>query len=296
MKVVLIKGSDKRALVREAILSLGQAEFKQKILDSSSVLVHPNLVNYFVPKACSDVELVRGVLDHIALISDKKILVGDGGVHDTKQAFDRLNYPSLNRSANIKLVDLNDDDTLKVDTYTKDMGKKQIGFSKTVVESFNILAVPAKMHLYYTVSVSLKTHVVGSLVVPASPFGGYWRWPYLHTGYRQAHQSLAEIYQKYPAQMAVIDGTAAMEGNGPADGKIVNLKWLIASYNPVSADALAAYLVGYEPADIGYLYMLNQKGLGPIEIDEMEIVGEDPKALREKLKKPDSYPEILEWR
>jgi uncharacterized protein (DUF362 family) len=137
---------------------------------------------------------------------------------------------------------------------------------------------------------------VGSEVVSRSPFGIHARWPWLHTGYKPAHLTLAEVYMEHPAQLAIIDGTQAMEGNGPASGNEVNLGWVLASFNPVAADALAAHLMGFGPEDIGYLWHLDQKGWGPIAITKMEITGGDPARLRRELARPDSYPEILGWK
>ena len=151
------------------------------------------------------------------------------------------------------------------------------------------------MHSYYIASLSIKTHIVGSQVVPRSPFGIHARWPWLHTGYAPAHLTLAESYRDHPAQLAIIDGTRAMEGNGPASGTEVNLGWIIASFNPVCADALAAYLMGLNPEDIGYLYHLGQWGVGEIHPEKMHIIGSDPSSLRRELKRPDSYPGILSW-
>jgi uncharacterized protein (DUF362 family) len=249
--------------------------------------------------ACTEVDAVRGVLDHISLLRDDEILIGDASFHDTKKAFKAFHYETLNRSGNTKLVDLNDDSTIEAWAYTADFKKRSLGFSKTVHESdCKIIVVPAKMHSYYTVSLSIKTHIVGSQVVKRSPFGIHARWPYLHTGYRQAHMTLAELYTEHPAELAIIDGTGAMEGNGPADGDEINLGWLIASFNPIAADALASYLMGFDPREeIGYLYYLARLGFGPIDIKALKVVGHgDPEKLRRKLKRPSSYPSILRWK
>ncbi len=295
-KVVIVTGNDRREMARQALLTLGD-EFREKIAAVKRIFIHPNLVNHHRQAACAHVEAVRGVLDHISLIRGDQVLIGDAGYHDTKKAFEAFDYTSLARSGNIKLVDLNDDETIESYAYTSGLQKRPIGFSKTVAESdFNIVVVPAKMHSYYTVSLSLKTHIVGSQIVPKSPFGIHARWPWVHTGYKSAHMTLADVYADHPAQLAIIDGTQAMEGNGPASGDEVNLGWLIASFNPVAADALASYLMGLNPDDIGYLYFLNEKDLGPIHKEEINIIGPNPEALRKQLKTPDSYPEILAWR
>ena len=296
-RVVVVAGRDRREMVREAITCLGD-EFKQRVETARRIFVHPNLVNYQRQAACTHVEATRGVIDHISLIRGDEVLVGDAGYHDTKKAFDAFDYPSLARSGNVRLIDLNDDETIQSFAYTANMEKRPIGFSKTVAESdFNIVVVPAKMHSYYTVSLVLKTHIVGSEVVKKSPFGIHARWQWLHTGYKPAHTTLADVYIEHPAKLAIIDGTCAMEGNGPASGQEINLGWVIASFNPIAADALAAYLMGFEPEkEIGYLYFLQQKNQGPIKISEMEIQGPRPETMRRELKRPDSWPDILEWR
>ena len=295
-KVVLIEGSDRRESVRTALTALGE-EFVDRSKKAKKIFIHPNLVSHFRKFACTDVEAVRGVVDHISLLRGDSLLIGDASFHGTKTAFKKLDYHSLSRSGKVKFVDLNDDKTIPSFAYTADLKKRSLGFSKIVSGSdMNIIVVPAKMHSYYIVSLSIKTHIVGSQVVPRSPFGIHARWPWLHTGYKPAHLSLAEVYEEHPAQLAIIDGTQAMEGNGPAFGHTKNLRWVIVSFNPVEADALAAYLMGLNPNDIGYLYHLNKKGLGPIDYKEMDIVGSNPPKLRQFLDRPYSYNEIVKWR
>jgi uncharacterized protein (DUF362 family) len=295
-QAVIVTGHDRREMVREALSKLGDA-FQQRIASAKKIFIHPNLVSFHRPTANTNPEAVRGVLDHIFLVRADQILIGDAGVHNTTKAFEKLGYTTLTRSGNIKLVDINKGETIESYAYTADMQKRPIGFSKTTADSdMNIVVVPAKMHSYYIVTLSLKTHVVGSMVVKASPLGLHMRWPWLHTGYGPAHRSLADVYADHPAQLAVIDGTQAMQGNGPASGETVDLGWLIASFNPVVADALASHLMGWRSEDIGYLYHLDQRGLGPIDIERMEVIGPSLDELRQDLVRPDSYPGILEWK
>ncbi|OGY88986.1 MAG: hypothetical protein A3B30_02750 [Candidatus Komeilibacteria bacterium RIFCSPLOWO2_01_FULL_52_15] len=294
--VALVTGADNREMVRQALTLLGEP-FQKLIRESKRIFIHPNLVTHFRKSATASAETVRGVLDHIALVRNDEVLIGDAGFHDTKKAFRKFEYDSLSRSANIRLFDLNDDQTVDSFAYTEDFKKRAIPFSKTVADAdCNIIVVPAKMHAYTMVSLSIKTHIIGSQVVPKSPFGIYARWPWNHTGYRQFHMTLADVYVEHPAQLAIIDGTTAMEGNGPAMGHTLDLGWLIASLNPVAADALAAYLMGIKPEDVGYLYYLSQKGIGPIDVSGMRILGQSPERLKRELRKPSSYSVISRWK
>lgn len=295
-KIVVVSGHDRRTLVREAIMNLGE-EWKEKIKSARQIFIHPNLVSYARVEANTNPTTIRGVLDHLALVTDKEVIIGDAGVRNTTKAFHKLDYESLKRSGNIRLLDLNEDETVESYAYTADMQKRPIGFSKTTAESdFIIVVVPAKMHNYFGVTLSVKTQVVGSMVVAADMLGKHMRWPWVLTGILPGSYTLADVFADHPAQMAVIDGVETMEGAGPADGEMVDTGWLIASFNPVAADALAAYLMGWDPHDIGYLHFLNEKGLGPIDVNEMENDGPDPDSLRRELKKPPSYPDMLRWK
>jgi uncharacterized protein (DUF362 family) len=283
-------------MIREALSALGEA-FQERVRKAQSVFVHPNLVTHHRKESNTDVEAVRGVIDHLSLMRGDAMLVGDASVHNTKKAFKKLNYETLTRSGNVKLVDLNDDETVPSFAYTKEFTKRPIGFSKLVAESdCTIVVVPAKMHLYTLVSLSVKTHVVGSQVVRRTPFGIYARWPWNHTGYPQIHKTLADVYAERPASVAVIDGTQAMEGDGPSHGNTVNLGWVIASLNPVAADALAVYLMGLDPLSVGYLALLNEKGFGPIEVSAMDVIGAKPEKLVYMMKRPSSFPGVAAWR
>ena len=295
--VVLVTGHDRRQLVRDALMKL-KPELEAKLKAAKNIVVHPNLVSYRRAESNTHPDAVRGVLDHIGLVTDKKVTIADAGVRNTAKAFEELKYRTLERSGNIRLLDLNTDKTIKSFAYTKKMEKRPIGFSKTIAESdFTAVVVPAKMHQYFGVTLSIKTQVVGSMVVAANPLGQHFRWPWVLTGYGSGNHTLADVWAEYPAQLAVIDGTWAMEGNGPADGEAVDLGWLIASFNSVQADALAAYLMGYDPHEIGYLHNLDSKGFGPIDPKKMKIDGPDNiEELRQDLKKPDTYPSFLAWR
>lgn len=295
-KVVVVTGHDRRQMVREALTRLGD-EWTQRVQAARRIFIHPNFVNFRRPEANTHPEAVRGVLDHIIQIRGDEILIGDAGVRDTTKAFEALGYRSLERSGKIRLVDLNDDETVPSFAYRTDMTKREIGFSKTVAESdLNIVVVPAKMHSYFGVTLSIKTQVVGSFVVLANFFGTYMRWPWVLTGIKSGSHTLADVFAEYPAHLAIIDGTSAMEGNGPVDGRQKNLGWLIASFSPISADALAAYLMGWDPHEIGYLHFLSEKELGTTDIEAMEIEGREVRTLRQQLQKPDSYPDMLGWK
>lgn len=289
-------GADRRENIRQAQLLLGEP-YRQLIASARRIFLHPNFVSDKNQLASTHVEAVRAVLDVISLHRADEVLIGDASYHDTKKAWERFNYESLRRSGNVRFVDLNDDETVEGFAYDREFQRQRVPFSRAILESdCVILVVPAKTHSYFGVTLSLKTHVVGSMVAKRSPFGIHARWPSLHTGYAQAHRTLADVFLEHPASAAIIDGREAMEGNGPTSGTRVELNWAVASLNPVAADAVAAWLMGFETDEIGYLVFLRDAGF-VIDPFEMEIVGETAwQDLRRDLKRPETFQELLGWR
>ena len=295
-RVAVVHGRDRRNNIRQAQLLLGQP-YLDRLRAAAQVFIHPNLVSDRNPLACTHVEAVRAILDVLALQRGDEIQVGDASYHDTKRAWERLQYPTLARSGHVRLLDLNDDETVPGFALDANFVRQPVPVSKTVADAdCIILVVPARMHSYYTVTLSVKTHVVGSMVVARSPFGIHARWPQVHSGYAPAHRTLAEGILERPAHSAFLDGREAMEGNGPASGTKVELDWAVGSLDPVAADAVAAWLMGFEVDDIGYLTYLRAAGR-VVDPERMDIVGEPQwAALRRPLVRPETWPDIAAWK
>ena len=63
--------------------------------------------------------------------------------------------------------------------------------------------------------------------------------------------------------LVVIDGSSAMEGNGPTDGTQVPMETIIAGTNPLATDMVAASLMGFEPDEISTFTWARKAGLRP---------------------------------
>ena len=68
----------------------------------------------------------------------------------------------------------------------------------------------------------------------------------------------------------VITGYRVMKKNGPrgvSEADVAEMKYLILSANMVAADAAAAKIFGIEPADVQYIVLAEQAGLGTAKLD-----------------------------
>ena len=72
--------------------------------------------------------------------------------------------------------------------------------------------------------------------------------------------------------LTVIDGFVGMEGNGPINGKPVQMDLIIAGNDVVATDATACRVMGIDPHEIVHIRKAYEKGLGAI--DDVRVLGE----------------------
>lgn len=126
---------------------------------------------------------------------------------------------------------------------------------------------------------TVKTHVYTTTTgAVKNSFGGLLNTKrhYCHTWIHGVLADLVAVQKELHSGMfAVADGTLAGNGPGPRTMMPVEKNVLIASSDPLAMDAVAARLMGFEPAEIGYLREGAERGLGVIDESEIEMVGDD---------------------
>ena len=93
------------------------------------------------------------------------------------------------------------------------------------------------------------------------------------------HETLVDllmIQQKiHPGIFAVMDGTFTGDGPGPRCMTPYLKNIILASSDQVAIDAVAAYLMGFDPLkDIRFIRLAHERGLGCGDIREIDIVGD----------------------
>ena len=101
-------------------------------------------------------------------------------------------------------------------------------------------------------------------------------------------QSLININQIVKPDLIIIDGLWGQEGFGPISGTPRQMDVLIAGSNPVAVDAVASRVMGLDPAQVPVCFLAYLQGLGPLEADDIEVLG--PKL--EEVSQPFQLPEL----
>jgi uncharacterized protein (DUF362 family) len=91
---------------------------------------------------------------------------------------------------------------------------------------------------------------------------------------RGLHQCIADLNTAVRPQLTVVDAIRILTANGPTGGNLDDVKRLdtvIASADVVAADAYAATLFDLQPADIPYIRLGSEMGIGQMDLKAIKI-------------------------
>jgi len=93
--------------------------------------------------------------------------------------------------------------------------------------------------------------------------------------------------------LIVVDGVTAMEGNGPVIGTPKEMGVIVAGSDPVSVDAVCSAMMGFNPASIAHIARAHGMGLGELDPDRIEVVGDDWRRFAGEFERPYSLRATL---
>lgn len=92
-------------------------------------------------------------------------------------------------------------------------------------------------------------------------------------------ESTVDLNLLRPQHLVVCDATTVIEGNYPMGGSARAVGLIGASENAVAADVVFGSVAGFDPREVAYLVDAHERGLGPIDIDEIDVRGEPRDAV-----------------
>ena len=131
----------------------------------------------------------------------------------------------------------------------------------------------------------LKTHsMVGFSGAVKNLFGTVpgLQKPELHCRFPEREpfsEMLCDLCHFLGPDLSLMDGIWAMEGNGPTGGQRRDLHVIAGSESPWALDVAAASLVGLEPEKNTMLREGHERGYGPLDLSELELVGDPMETL-----------------
>jgi uncharacterized protein (DUF362 family) len=276
----------------------------------SKILIKPNLASRVRDRGeNTDVRVVEGIVEYFHDKGDITIAEGCCGSvgsvpKSTHRLFKFAGYSRLEDRYGLRLCDLNAEAFEKVKCYDK-----MLGVAKTALETDYLVTVPVlKTHEFTTISACVK-NLMGCLEPkPAQGHETATKWE-IHaelsetdlsqdpSGYRLAlnkfERRLVDLYRRLSPRLGIVDAVTASEGDAPIHGTPVHMGLVLASENPISCDAVAAHLMGIDPATIGHLRLAKNRDLGEIDIKEIKT-NADLRRYRTKFMLPSSIIHLRE--
>ena len=248
-----------------------------KGLSGKIVFIKPNMIGLFPPHQHATTHpLVISAIAKFFREAGAKVIVGDncgmGGyglnqkVAQVTGIIDAVNDAYKNIAMNTSLVSLGSKFT------------DSIAVSRDILEADLLINVPKmKTHSLTVVTGAVKN--MFGIVAGA----GKSRCHRLAPGVRDFGELLADIYSIRPPDLTIMDGIVSMEGNGPTSGTPKHVGKILASTNAIALDAVMCRIMGLPPEEVHHIRHASQDGLGPIDTDSIEIVGEKPEEVPFKL-------------
>jgi uncharacterized protein (DUF362 family) len=207
-----------------------------------------------------------------------------------KYVFDQLGYTELAETLNIPLINLHSGDLTDVEL-ANGLAFDKITLHKSLTEIDMLCSVPMmKTHVLATVTLGMK-NLIG--LYPGTVYYSVRSWLHDRAAEKNSPGIAFEIIDMMQANkmgLTVIDGSMAMEGNGPTEGSLVKMDVIIAGTNPLATDMVAANVMGFHPSEIPTFTWANKLGMQPDNINDIEIRGEKIENVKRNFIKPNVVP------
>ena len=292
VSIVKIKDDHVDYAVEQAIDLLGGISNVAK--KYRKIMLKPNLVSDD-PNSTTKPAVIR-TLAQLMKKAGKEVCIGEGsaaasginadaqGVYFTRkselldkmqqQVFDKLGYSDLARELGVPLVNLHTGELVDVEVPDGHFFKR-LTIHKSLRDIDMLCSVPMmKTHALATVTLGMK-NVIG--LYPGTEYCSVRSC--VHTmaeegGSPGIAYEILDMVKANKLGLTVIDGSMAMEGEGPSYGKLVKMNLIIAGTNPLATDMVAAATMGFEPGEVPVFAVAHRSGMHPGSLDEIEIRGE----------------------
>lgn len=221
----------------------------------------------------------RVVEDMVILLKERgidEITIVEGTVtYDPKDretaahAFESLGYNVLKRRYGIKTLNIFERPFKKIDLGAGVM----LNFNEDILQSDFVVNLPVlKTHAQTIVSLGIK-NLKGLIDVNS--------WKKCHSPHpeKDLHYMVARLANKLPPSFTLLDGIYTTERGPFFEGRLRRSNILIASSDIFSVDKVGAKVLGYDPSEVPHLVHAAQDFGRPIDLSDVEVVGEKIETL-----------------
>jgi uncharacterized protein (DUF362 family) len=261
--LVAIMGGKPDAMFDKGISALGgMTNFVKK---GQTVVIKPNMAWDRTPEIGANTNplLVKRIVEHCMKAGASKVYVFDNATHNWVKAYKNSGIEKAAKSAGAKVVPGDSESYYQEVSIPGAKVLKSTKVHELILESDIFINVPVlKHHSSTKMTASLKNLM-----------GAIWDRKWWHSN--NLHQCIADfgLFEKKPT-LNVIDCYNVMMRNGPQGvsvADVTNMKAQILSTDMVAADTAAAKMMQKEPAQVDYILLAQELGIGEMDLTKLQI-------------------------
>lgn len=261
-ELAVCEGTDYEKITKDVISALGgMAKFVKK---GDVVVIKPNIGWDRKPEEAANTHplVVKAIAEECLKAGAKKVKIFDRTCNEPRRCYENSGFNEIFK--NMKGVELKYVDNEKYRRYKiNGLFLKEWELYEEAINCDVYINVPiAKHHGLAGLTLSLK-NIMGIM-------GG--NRGYIH---REIEEALCDLNRFVKIDLHIVDATRILLRNGPQGGGTKDVKVLnrvVASSDPVLADAFVTKFFGIKPEDISITKRAYERGLGDINITKAKII------------------------
>jgi uncharacterized protein (DUF362 family)/Pyruvate/2-oxoacid:ferredoxin oxidoreductase delta subunit len=237
------------------------------------VLVKPNLLSSRPPEMAVTTHpaVVQAVVEEVQEAGAEAVIGDSPGGRNTGRSYERL----LTRTGMMGVAEATGCEWVSFDEAVADVQApearsfRRFTVARAVLDADRVIVLP-----------KLKTHQLtyytGAVKILYGYIPGLRKAEYhLHTGTDAETFSdlLLDLHSALPPTLAVMDAVVGMEGQGPSNGNPREIGLIMAGESCTALDLVACSVIGFDPATIPTVRKAGERGAGPRDLGEVEILG-----------------------
>ncbi len=261
---------DKEVLIK----SIGKAFEGFNLLDFSNkkILIKPNLLMAKSPEKAITTHptIIEATIEVLKEKNAKEIYIGDTPGNPSTNIEYLYEITGMKKAAEetgTKLVNLYKNGVINISGNGIVDSIPIVKFAKEVDYIINIPKL--KTHTFMLMTCAIK-NLFG--LVPGMNKS---RMHALAINPKSFAEILVNIFKELNPIINIVDGILGMEGEGPSAGTPRKFGKVIIGVDPVAVDTISSLILGYKPEEVYTNVIAYEKGLGEINIEEIEIIGEE---------------------
>lgn len=292
--VVLYRSTEHYPYPTEAFTSAsrGLLDLLRPDIDKPKVTLKPNVVHGVSPDSGITVHpgFLRGIVEYLieAGIDASAISVAEGGGGEESPSmvehFANVGYDVLRDELGFSLVDLNADDYVRVDI-PSGVVFDQMPIGRTVWDPDAYFINIPKMRTHNLAITTICIKNLQGIVVPIEERHMCTLFPrhkgdrggngldgsILDSHERWAHK-ICDISLARTPDLNIVDALVPRDGTGFRNGSDRPMGMALAGTNQTAVDTIGTALMGIDPANITYLRIAGERGMGPNRVADIRIL------------------------